>query len=41
MDKFAIYLYVVASVRLRAEVSAGFTVDGDPPGCNQFIAVPT
>jgi hypothetical protein len=40
VNKFAIHLDVITRVRLRAEVSAGFTVDSDSPGRDQFIAVP-
>jgi hypothetical protein len=39
-DKFAIDFDVVAPSGLRAEVSAGFTVDSDPALRDQFIAVP-
>jgi hypothetical protein len=41
VNKFAIHLHVVARVGLHAEVNTGFTVDSDPPGRDQFIAVPT
>jgi hypothetical protein len=41
MNKFAIHLDVVAPAGLRAEVSAGFTVDSDPARRDQFIAMPT
>ena len=41
VNKFAIHLDVVAPAGLRAEVSAGFTVDSDPARRDQFIAMPT
>ena len=41
VNKFAIHLDVVAPARLRAEVSAGFTVDSNPARRDQFIAMPT
>jgi hypothetical protein len=41
MNKFAIHLNMVALAGLRAEVSAGFTVDSDPARLDQFIAMPT
>ena len=41
VNKFAIHLDVVARVRLRAEVSASFTVDSDPARRDQFVAMPT
>ena len=40
VNKFAIHLDVVARVGLRAEVSAGFTVDSDPARRDQFVAMP-
>src|SRR6476619_7908386 len=41
VDTFAIPLDVVPPAGLRAEVSAGFTVDSDPARRDQFIAMPT
>jgi hypothetical protein len=41
MNKFAIHFDVIAPAWLRAEVNAGFTVDGDPARRDQFIAMPT
>src|SRR5438093_9001679 len=41
VNEFAIQLYVVACARLRAEVSAGFTVDSDPVSGDQLIALAT
>ena len=40
MNKFAVHLDMVAGVGLCAEVTAGFTVDRDTSGRNQFVAVP-
>jgi hypothetical protein len=39
MKKFAIYLYVVACCRLRAEVRANFAVNGNPACSNKLIAM--
>ncbi len=41
VDKFAIDFDVIARGRLRAEVCADFTVDGDATRCNQFVAMAT
>src|SRR5262249_59885091 len=40
VNKFAVHLNMVARVGLRAEVSTGFTVDGDASSRDQFITVP-
>jgi hypothetical protein len=40
LNKFAIHLDVVALAGLRAEVSAGFTVDSDPASRDQLITMP-
>ena len=40
MNKLAIHLDVVMCVGLCAEVRADLAVDGDPPGCDQFVALP-
>ena len=39
-EEFAVDFDVVAFRRLRAEVGANLPVDRDPPGRNQFIAMP-
>ena len=41
VDKFAIDFYVIARVRLCAEVCADLTVDGDATGGDQFVAMAT
>jgi hypothetical protein len=41
VNQFAIHLDVVAPAGLRAEVSAGCTIDSDPTRLDQFIAMPT
>ena len=40
VNKFAVNLDVVARAGLRAEVSAGFTVDSNPARRDQFITMP-
>ena len=40
LNESAIHFDVVALAGLRAEVSAGFTVDRDPTRRDQFIALP-
>jgi hypothetical protein len=40
VNDFSVHLDVVADVWLHAEVSTGFTVDGDLARCDQFIAMP-
>jgi hypothetical protein len=40
-DKFTIDFDVIARGRLRAEVCADFTVDGDATRCNQLVAMAT
>ena len=40
-NKFAIHFDMVTLAGLRAEISAGFTVDSDAARCDQFIAMPT
>jgi hypothetical protein len=39
-NKFALHFDVVAAAGLRAEISAGFAVDCDAAGRDQFVAVP-
>ncbi len=39
MNEFAIHFHMIARGRLRAEISARFSVDGDATGCNQLIAM--
>jgi hypothetical protein len=40
VDKFAIYLDMVARAWLRAEVCANFSVNRNPARCDQLIAMP-
>src|SRR5262245_54311680 len=41
VNKFAIHLDVVARAGLGAKVSAGFTINSNPAGSDQFIALPS
>src|SRR5712692_7308119 len=39
MDEFAVHFHVIARGRLRAEIRAWFSVDGDAAGGDQLIAM--